>query len=65
MYDENGLVLIYPYWNVKTTNTAGPTAAAIVLIYPYWNVKYVAIGYERTKGNGFNLSILECKGIIV
>ena len=59
------LLQIYPYWNVNINGTQSGMSMLILQIYPYWNVNvkfFITITKCRHTSN---LSILECKWIII
>ena len=63
-YISGDYVLIYPYWNVNYFVNQLVLYLLGVLIYPYWNVNRFPMTTGRYR-SGFNLSILECKFVIV
>ena len=55
--------LIEPYWNVKNDFIVSFDKKLKDLIEPYWNVKGTRMPQFGDFSNGFNRTILECKGL--
>ena len=60
------MFLIYPYWNVNNQlMDEEPPNLDPFLIYPYWNVNADELQTIEVELPVSNLSILECKFIII